>query len=1245
MKILSISLKNLASLEGEHTIDFTTGLLRQTGIFAITGRTGAGKTTVLDALCLALYGKVPRLENPGDREGYVTDVSGESLQRTDVRTLLRKGTAEGWASVKFTGTDGQDYQSTWSVRRAHLNISGRLQQSQFRLVSCGDTQAFLNNGKNDHQTHIERLVGLTFQQFSRSVLLAQGDFSAFLQSNVQERGLLLERLTGTEIYSRISRQVHVKNGIAKNELDNQMKRLAGIRVLSAEELAEISGREAACRANLESLRIRSDKVRAGIRWYKTLEELTENLHSALENEQKVQEERDQAADRFRQLDIVQAVQEARPRVDMRRHLQSEGEQLARDFAQAGDSHHRAQEKLQTLQQVFENSTTALQQAEEALDALRPLLQKARLLDGQLAVQRQQVDNAAADRDRIERNLSKQSDLLRQLEKDRTVAESSLADKLQWKKDRATLQTIRENQGLIEQQLQVAGQLLPQLATADTDVEKARQDLLAAERNLEAGKKESNKNRAYRDQLEKRQENLAAEGDPATGLAELTKRLSDLEQQRDTIRDADHLWQLLSRSEAVVNRLAGEAAELEAARPDLLTAIESTTRMVSETYLRRDTVARLLDKVRLEMSADVVGLRQTLEPETPCPVCGSTHHPYRHSAQAPHPALDSLQQELDNAEQDHVRYQQELHRLQAQAEQLENQVRTNQEARLAQQQERHQLLTDWDRLAYTPQLDNVPAENRAKHLTQAGKACNESLQSCRSLQEQLLQRQKDMNRIQQELQDCSQHLRTAETQENVLRQNVDNRKNRLDLLRMNQQQLQQGLQDVSKTLQPFLASDNWIPAFRDNPSEFRSRLTEGIRKWSENEQAIAELQSQIHVMNGRKAELSAIIQGYREQLPQAQDNWQANWDRLQGFLADRRQLLDGRPADEVETQAQEAVHTARKILAQTQAERQQAENALAGSAANLQTLRDQLQHHRTTAEAAAEAFREWLDSFCQGMQLTLDMDGLDELLRYDQAWILQEQSFRDDCVNRLNAAQTITGERKARLEEYLRKPATDQPLADLETEQSRLGQDLERTLNEHTALQLTLRQDEEQRRVHEQACRELAQRQEEADRWGRLDTVIGSADGNAFRQIAQQYSLDELLRYANRHLETIVRRYTLERIPESLGLQVIDREMGDEVRSVLSLSGGETFLVSLAMALGLASLNSQQVRVESLFIDEGFGALDPESLHQAVDALERLHESGRKVGVISHVREMTERIPVQIIVRRIANGRSRLEIPG
>ena len=232
----------------------------------------------------------------------------------------------------------------------------------------------------------------------------------------------------------------------------------------------------------------------------------------------------------------------------------------------------------------------------------------------------------------------------------------------------------------------------------------------------------------------------------------------------------------------------------------------------------------------------------------------------------------------------------------------------------------------------------------------------------------------------------------------------------------------------------------------------------------------------------------------------------------------------------------------------------------------------------------------------------------------------------------------SGQRRAALanwEQDFLPQLGDQSLADA----------LQAVVGRFTELQYQLRKQEENRKQMAGLQQELEAKQAESERWARLNELIGSADGARFRRIAQGSTLDLLIHYANVQLRNLTRRYQLERVPDTLALQVVDHDMCDEIRSVHSLSGGESFLVSLALALGLSALSSNRMKVESLFIDEGFGSLDAETLRVAMDALENLRTQGRKIGVISHVQEMTERIPVQIRIERAGNGRSSLEIRG
>ena len=229
-----------------------------------------------------------------------------------------------------------------------------------------------------------------------------------------------------------------------------------------------------------------------------------------------------------------------------------------------------------------------------------------------------------------------------------------------------------------------------------------------------------------------------------------------------------------------------------------------------------------------------------------------------------------------------------------------------------------------------------------------------------------------------------------------------------------------------------------------------------------------------------------------------------------------------------------------------------------------------------------------------------------------------------------------------LQEQYKKIESPELLPEIIKKQQEENLNIERALS---TMEARLLQQAKNKLTVEQIAKELAEKQTIAERWAKLNKLIGSADGAKFKVIAQSYTLNLLLLHANKHLSYLSKRYKLQQVPDTLALQVIDCDMCDEIRTVYSLSGGESFLISLALALGLSSLSSNNLKVESLFIDEGFGSLDAESLRTAMEALEQLQMQGRKIGVISHVQEMSERISVQVQVHKKVNGKSVLTVVG
>ena len=985
MKILAIRGRNLASLEGDFEIDFTVEPLLSAGIFAISGPTGAGKSTLLDTMCLALFARTPRTDQAKENNVKLQDVSNEQLSQSDPRFLLRRGTSSGFAEVDFMALNGHRYRTRWSVARARDKENGRLQNPRLALYNL-DKEEEEQGTRSDLQARIIDLIGLTFEQFTRSVLLAQNDFSTFLKAEQGEKASLLEKLTGTELYSAISRQIFERNARAKEAFDLIQTRIQGIELLTDEEENDVRTRLAGTEKELQ----RVEKAKA--------------------EQQALQE----------------AVRSIEQQITIRQRQQKE----------AADKLVHATELLTVARHEYEKGVEEQQQSEARFKSLQQEILQARKLDIQL-------DAAIRDLSHSEQQLKNVT--LRKGEAEKKY-QAAVLRRRQGAEEIARLTAWRERYKKKERIAEQLSALLLHLDAASA----TRSGMEAAVRSIETLRQE---------------------------MAALNKQLSDLQQT------SANKQQALKRAEADYRNLEEELKAVDA--PALDKQIEK---------LRQEREQLLIEQARLEASGNIKDLRGRLQDGQPCPVCGSTHHPFANQVPvAPVSALTLQLQDLSNKKETYVAHTRHLTRLQQQLLQL------------------HKELAD--------------SEAACKEM--AGK---QQLAASRQEREEAI----------------------VKEQSTLLTQSLS----AADLL---------------------FGNSEWQKAWLQNPETFRKTLTDFARQWHENTEKLHQLERQESAQKAECESLASFLPSLEKQAEESGQLHEKNRAAFSSLQAERKKLLNGRSADSVEQEyirRMEELKERLKKLSATQTEQ-------SGIADQTRGIADQIAKDLTEASA--------------------------DLLR-----------------------------RKAALDKWTADYLDSSGGEPLEVILSRYTQ-------EKTELAFRLRTQTENKAKVSGLQEELNVRRTESERWAKLNELAGSADGAKFRRIAQGYTLDILLNYANVQLRELTRRYRLERVPETLALQVIDRDMCDEVRTVHSLSGGESFLVSLALALGLSSLSSNRMRVESLFIDEGFGSLDAETLRVAMDALESLRTQGRKIGVISHVQEMTERIPVRICVNRAGNGRSFLEV--
>ena len=280
MKIQKLTIHNIASIE-DATIEFDKEPLASESLFLITGETGSGKTTILNAICLALYNTSPNLKQIGSAEE-----DAEGVQTNNPRQLMRRGTTEAIISLTFEGNDEKHYEATWSVKRAHNKTSGTLQNVK-RTLQCKETHLAFQKETDIKQT-IQEAVGLTFEQFCRTTMLAQGQFSKFMNSEEKDKAEILEKLTGTEIYTRIGKKIFELSKNKNREFERINNQIEGAQLLSEETLTEYTQQITLLERLYTEQTISSQKLDIQLRWLTELEKRQKDIEQCQKELQALQ---------------------------------------------------------------------------------------------------------------------------------------------------------------------------------------------------------------------------------------------------------------------------------------------------------------------------------------------------------------------------------------------------------------------------------------------------------------------------------------------------------------------------------------------------------------------------------------------------------------------------------------------------------------------------------------------------------------------------------------------------------------------------------------------------------------------------------------------------------------------------------------------------------------------------------------------------------------------------------------------
>ena len=1154
MKFLQLEILNLASLDkqGGEVINFEEGALGESTIFSIVGPTGSGKSTLLDAICLALYNRAPRYpRKKGDKNQNIelfgaTDASENNrLAPTDSRNILTRGKKEGYSKLTFLANNGSIYRAEWHVRFQRVRYENA-KTALYKIPRNGEEMTEDTADCNE----LPNIIGLDYDQFLRTVLIAQGSFANFLTAKENERYELLEKLIGCEeTYTNIATEIKKAKDQAMDAYNQMAASVEAVKqnLLNDEELAQLQEEIAHLEKAEKELDSQLNAISKDLQWFE-------------ENDKQINQIATCQIDMEQATNAIKGMQAQILRLQLHDEVQP-AVNLLQEVERQTQSIHEQEENILKAEGNIKSQESAISESEKTLASLKEAVSKAQeQLEKALPV----IAEARALKTKMEAampNLKEKKEALELAKKENLTAQKD----------------VEENARNIQKWEAETEKANLALKTTKEEIAKQKQVLHEATQAAEQAW-ETEKNKTAGQNIEELQNSKTVADRKLQDVQQAIKVVAHLDAATAEKQKNKERIQLLGKRNAEIDEALGKLT-IEALTQETLTLRNAYTLMVSEKW---------------EIH------RANLTEGKPCPLCGSTTHPYHTDNKQFEEATTELSQLL-KVKEDLLKLQQiqekelsgerkqndgEVQTLQKQQEKLSGEIATYEE--------------EWKALiAQYPKIPKAEAELKSLLPIYEKKAKDAS--SKLSL----------FNKIQKEIERLTQLKDKAVKDEAAYESKASTILNEV--------------QESTSTCATKLA-------------EQKALTTNLISQQKSKEEAYGKA---LQAWNSTKKEM---------------EEWQEKY----------KQILNGEEPNAAEQRLTAAKDEATKA-ADTQNENiNKLKAELANSKGSHQTM---LSQNKTMKENLQEKEKEldlWIEVYNKQLE-EKSIEGKDSEETDSKEKSFEERSFESRFIDQNTIREmlhSVEDWNAIRREKDEKEKAVASTTALYQSAEKAHQQHLEHQPAQTRDALLAIQQEYQERsqrneliaakarmQNHQEALKQLGDKAEalklvtqEKDDWTAITDAIG-ADGKTLRKIAQCYTLSFLIAHANQEIRKFNSRYELQQVKHSLGIRVIDHDRADDIRDTTSLSGGETFIVSLGLALGLSALSSRNISFENLFIDEGFGTLDPDTLATVIDSLAMLQSSqGKKVGVISHTDTMSERITTQIrIIKNGNSGSSHIEI--